>query len=63
MPAVINTSHKKEALYRILMRFVESRKGLSEKMVEEARRLLISDLEATMNEDTVKKFHKKGWEI
>ena len=56
-------SHKKEALYRILMGFVESRKGLSNKMVEEARGLLMADLEAAMNEDTVKKFKKKGWEI
>lgn len=56
-------SHKKDALYRILMRFVETRKGLSNKMVEEARGLLLEDLAATMNEDTVKKFHKKGWEI
>ena len=56
-------SHKKDALYRILMRFVETRKGLSDKMVEQARGLILADLEATMNEDTVKKFHKKGWEI
>ena len=45
------------------MRFVETRKGLSNKMVEEARTLLMADLKSTMNEDTVKKFQKKGWEI
>jgi len=56
-------SHKKDELYRILMAFVESRKKLSSKMVEEARGLLMADLGATMNEDTVKRFYKKGWEI
>jgi hypothetical protein len=45
------------------MRFVETRRGLSHTLVEEARGLLMSDLQATMNEDTVKKFQKKGWEI
>ena len=56
-------SYKKDDLYRILMRFIESRKGLSSDMVEEARGLLLDDLACTMNEDTVKKFHRKGWKI
>ena len=51
-------SHKKEDLYRILLKFAES-KGLGE--VTEL--FLTEDLTRTMNFDAVKKFHKKGWEI
>ena len=51
-------SHKKEDLYRILLKFAES-KGLG----EGAEVFLTEDLSRTMNFDAVKKFHKKGWEI
>ena len=51
-------SHKKEDLYRILLKFAES-KGLA----EGAEIFLSEDLSRTMNFDAVKKFHKKGWEI
>lgn len=51
-------SHKKEDLYRILLKFAESKD-----LGEGAEIFLTEDLSRTMNFDAVKKFHKKGWEI
>lgn len=54
-------AHKKEDLYRIFLayglwkdRFVPD---IKEKMTE----LLTADMEATLNQDAVKKFNRKGW--
>lgn len=56
-------SYKKEDLYRILLKFAESRNSDVLGVSEKARELLSIDLEETLNADTVKKFHKKGWDI
>ncbi|MBR5315489.1 MAG: DUF4080 domain-containing protein [Firmicutes bacterium] len=56
-------SYKKDDLYRILLKFAENHHLVDSEMAEEVRFLLMADLEATMNADTVKKFHKKGWDI
>lgn len=56
-------SYKKEDLYRILLKFAESRNSDVLGVSEKARELLSTDLEETLNADTVKKFHKKGWDI
>lgn len=56
-------SHKKEDLYRILLRFAESREKKHKGIVERTAAVLADDLETNMNPDAVKKFHKKGWEI
>ncbi|WP_425755160.1 DUF4080 domain-containing protein [Ihubacter sp. rT4E-8] len=55
-------SHKKEDLYRILLLFVEHTVS-SDVIKERAGRLLMEDLEKTMNFDAVKKFYKKGWNL
>lgn len=51
-------SHKKEDLYRIIMKFAEERGG---EIAEKTGELLKEDLADTMNVDAVKKFHRKGW--
>ncbi len=56
-------SHRKEDLYRILLRFAGSMEGEFAGIEDETRQLLENDLEETMNFDAVKKFHRKGWEI
>lgn len=56
-------SHKKEDLYRIFFlyacwkeRFIPDTKG-------KAQELLIEDMQQTLNDDAVKKFRRKGWNI
>ena len=56
-------SHKKEDLYRIMLKFAQSLEGKFEGITEKTRELLSEDLDNTMNFDAVKKFHKKGWEV
>lgn len=56
-------SHKKEDLYRILLKFAESRNSDHPGTTEKAKLLLCEDLENGMNVDTVKRFYKKGWDI
>lgn len=56
-------SHKKEDLYRILMKYALSFEGEKEGICEACRKLLEEDLADTMNPEAVKKFYKKGWEI
>ncbi|MEF9922916.1 MAG: DUF4080 domain-containing protein, partial [Anaerovoracaceae bacterium] len=58
-------SHKKEDLYRIMRKFIESREDeiKVDGLLDMATELLSQDLEETMNFDAVKKFNKKGWEI
>ncbi|MDY6038808.1 MAG: DUF4080 domain-containing protein [Eubacterium sp.] len=54
-------SHRKEDVYRILYRFVcENSDKIS---INDAKELIEKDLIKTMNEDAVKKFMKKGWEL
>lgn len=56
-------SHKKEDLYRILYGFVKKTESQFPGIGREAEKLLETDLNAAMNFDAVKKFHKKGWDI
>jgi radical SAM superfamily enzyme YgiQ (UPF0313 family) len=56
-------SYKKEDLYRILLKFAESREMECPGVSERAMVLLCQDLEETMNAETVKRFYKKGWDI
>ena len=56
-------SHKKEDLYRILYGFVKKTESQFPGISREAEKLLETDLNAAMNFDAVKKFHKKGWDI
>ena len=56
-------SHKKEDLYRILLKYAESQEREHAGITMKAKELLCEDLENTMNFDAVKKFHKKGWEV
>ena len=51
-------SHKKEDNYRILNKFAEV--VLDNYKIKE---VIYKDLINRMNEDAVKKFNKKGWEI
>ncbi len=55
--------HKKEDLYRILLKYAggkeRHRPGVHDKMLE----LLNRDMEQTLNPDAIKKFERKGWEI
>ena len=56
-------SHKKEDLYRILMKYVVKVSGCDTDKTERLRKVIMKDLEDTMNFDAVKKFYKKGWDI
>jgi len=56
-------SHKKEDLYRIFMKYAEWKErhlpGTQEKVME----LLQWDMDASLNQEAVRKFERKGWEI
>ena len=56
-------SHKKEDLYRILLKFAESRESRFPGVTLATKENLIADLDETMNMDAVKKFNNKGWVI
>lgn len=56
-------SHKKEDLYRIMLKFANTKENDYEGIALKTKELLSEDLENTMNFDAVKKFHKKGWEV
>lgn len=56
-------NHPKEDLYRILLRFAESREGKGSEMYIKTQRLLYEDMKRFLNEEAVKRFLRKGWEI
>lgn len=58
-------NHRKEDLYRILLAFAEKEADVlgRRKIAADAAVLIEEDLTATMNQDAVKKFMKKGWKI
>ncbi len=56
-------SHKKEDLYRIMLKFAMTKEKNQEGITSKVKELLCEDLDNTMNFDAVKKFHKKGWEV
>ena len=59
-------SHKKEDLYRILLKYVSEKTNLgmcSDDFYDWAKELIEKDLRETMNFDAVKKFMRKGWDI
>ncbi|MEG2200491.1 MAG: DUF4080 domain-containing protein, partial [Anaerovorax sp.] len=58
-----NVSHKKEDLYRILFSYAIWK--LKNKTVDKAevKALLELDMKHTLNQDAVKKFERKGWDI
>jgi len=56
-------SHKKEDLYRILYEYINWKCKTTEITPEAFITLLSEDLQRTMNQDAVKKFERKGWNI
>ena len=58
-----HVSHKKEELYRILYQFAVRLDKNRDGIREEAQQCLLEDIKSTLNEDTVKRFLKRGWEL
>ena len=56
-------SHKKEDLYKILRSYVFWKTRGNGNILEKASNMLIEDMNNTLNEDIVKKFNRKGWDI
>lgn len=58
-----HVSHKKENLYRIMLKMAKERYGDNPQEVDTIQKLLKEDMDETLNFDAVKRFIKKGWEI
>jgi radical SAM superfamily enzyme YgiQ (UPF0313 family) len=56
-------SHKKEDLYRILKKYSSWKNRTLPGTEERATELLTMDMQDTLNEDAIKKFNRKGWNI
>jgi radical SAM superfamily enzyme YgiQ (UPF0313 family) len=56
-------SHKKEDLYRILKKYSSWKNRTLPGTEERATELLNRDMQDTLNEDAMKKFNRKGWNI
>jgi radical SAM superfamily enzyme YgiQ (UPF0313 family) len=56
-------SHKKEDLYRILRKYSSWKNRTMPGTEERATSLLSRDMKETLNEDAIKKFNRKGWNI
>lgn len=58
-----NRSHKKEDLYRIFYEYACWKDRSMPGAADEVKALLEVDMANTLNQDAVKKFQKKGWEL
>lgn len=56
-------SHRKEDLYRILGKYGAWKNRTLEGAEDGVTKNLLKDMEAALNEDAVKKFNRKGWNI
>ncbi|WP_051280276.1 B12-binding domain-containing radical SAM protein [Anaerovorax odorimutans] len=56
-------SHKKEDLYRIFLQYIRWRENLHELFSSKMQEILKEDMRRTLNEDAIKKFERKGWDI
>jgi len=56
-------SHRKEDLYRILRKYGSWKNRTLEGAEDGVTKNLLKDMEAALNEDAVKKFNRKGWNI
>lgn len=56
-------SHRKEDLYRILKKYGTWKNRTLEGTEDGVTKNLLKDMETTLNEDAVKKFNRKGWNI
>ncbi|MDD2189426.1 MAG: DUF4080 domain-containing protein [Eubacteriales bacterium] len=55
-------SHKKEDLYRIFYLYAGWKEQLIPEIKGKIKKLLMKDMQNTLNSDAIKKFERKGWE-
>ena len=58
-----HASHKKEDLYRILYKFAMKQEAKHRGLSVLVQQYLTADMKQALNEDTVKRFMNKGWDI